>query len=79
MRERLTIQKAIGFPESLAEKVEAEAKRLNASFSEIVRECVEKELPRLKERERKRILTRKSYHQPAQEAETTYPENPAEN
>ena len=59
MRERLSIQKPIGFTESMAEKIQAEADRLDVSFSEIVRACVENDLPRLRERERKRIKKRK--------------------
>ena len=59
MRERLAIQKPIGFTESLAEKIQAEADRLGVSFSEIVRDCVENDLPRLRERNRKRLLKRK--------------------
>lgn len=58
MRERLAIQKAISFPERLAEKIQDEADRLDVSFSEIVRDCVLNDLPRLKERNRKRIVKR---------------------
>ena len=55
MRERLTKQASVYLPESLSEKIKAEAKRLGVSFSEIVRDCVENDLPRLRERNRKRI------------------------
>lgn len=58
MRQRLAIQKAISFSEEIAEKIQVEAERLNVSFSEIVRECVINDLPRLRERERKRIKKR---------------------
>ena len=55
MRERLTTQICVYLPESLAEKVKAESNRLGVSFSEIVRDCIENDLPRLRERNRKRI------------------------
>lgn len=56
MRQCLAIQKAISFSGEIAEKIQVEAERLNVSFSEIVRECVINDLPRL--RERKRIKKR---------------------
>ena len=59
MRERLSIQKPIGFTESMAEKIETVADHPDVSFSEIVRACVEYDLPRLRERERKRVKKRK--------------------
>lgn len=59
MRERLSVQKPIGFTETLAEKIQAEADRLGASFSEVVRDCVENDLPRFRERYRKRLQKRK--------------------
>ena len=58
MRERMTVQRSLSFPESLADKIQEEAKRLNTTFSEIVRECVINDLPRLRERERKRVKKR---------------------
>lgn len=60
MRERLTVQQTIYFTESMAEKIQAEVERLGVSFSEIVRDCVENDLPRLRERNRKRVLKRKN-------------------
>ena len=59
MRERLTKQVSVYLPESLSEKIKAEAKRIGVSFSEIVRACVENDLPRLRDRNRKRALNRK--------------------
>ena len=58
MRERLNVKRSLSFPESLADKIQVEADRLNVAFSEIVRECVINDLPRLRERERKRIKKR---------------------
>ena len=55
MRERLTVKKPIAFAPSSADKIEDAAKRLKVSFAEIVRECVDVELPRLVQREIKRI------------------------
>ncbi len=60
MRERLSVQKAISFTESMTEQIQAEADRLGVSFSEIVRECVASDLPRLKDRFRKRFSKRKN-------------------
>ena len=50
MRERLSVQKAISFTETMTEKIQAEVDRLGMSFSEIARECVESDLPRWKDR-----------------------------
>ena len=59
MRERLNVQKSISFTENMAEKIQEESKRLDVSFADIVRECVEIELPKLKDRFRKQIKKRK--------------------
>ena len=59
MRERLNVQKFISFTENMAEKIQEESKRLDVSFADIVRECVEIELPKLKDRFRKQIKKRK--------------------
>ena len=59
MRERLNVQKSISFTENMAEKIMKESKRLDVSFADIVRECVEIELPKLKDRFRKQIKKRK--------------------
>ena len=40
MREQMTVQRSLSFPESSADKIQEEAERLNTTFSEIVRECV---------------------------------------
>lgn len=54
IRERLTAMHTVSFSEKQAKEIRKIADSLNTSFSEIVRICVEKELPRLKERIRKR-------------------------
>ena len=59
MRERLNVQKSISFTENMVEKIVEESQRLDVSFTEIVRECVEVELPKLKDRFRKQIKKRK--------------------
>lgn len=61
MRERFSVGKQINFTESMTEKITAEADRLNVSFSDIVRECVENDLPRLRERYRKQFAKRKQH------------------
>ena len=59
MRERFEVQKSIGFTEDLADKIETAAEKLNTNFSEIVRECVINDLPKLIDRETKAMKTRK--------------------
>ena len=54
MREKLDVQKSIGFPQTLADQIEEAAKTLDTTFSEIVRECVINDLPRLINREKKK-------------------------
>ena len=54
MRERYTLKQSIGFTDTLGKKIQDASDKLSWSFSDIVRECVEKELPRLVERETKR-------------------------
>ena len=55
MRERLSVQKAISFTETMTDKIQTEADWLGVSFSEIVRECVTSDLPRRKDRFRKQF------------------------
>ena len=59
MREKLEVQKSIGFPQSLVDDIEKAAAKLNTNFSEIVRGCVISDLPRLIEREKKKRTRRK--------------------
>lgn len=58
MRIRNDIQLYVGVTESLAEKLKKAAADYNVSVSEIIRECIDKELPRLIDRENKRKSTR---------------------
>ena len=61
MRERFSVRKTIDFTEKQAEKIIAETERLNVSFADIVRECVDSDLPRLRERYRKQFAKRKQH------------------
>lgn len=54
VRERHTVKKSIAWTESLAEDIQAMADILNTSFGEVVRSCVKRELPKMRERARKR-------------------------
>ena len=54
MKPRYTAKTNIAFTEKKAEKIRNLAKQEQVSIADIVRECVDKELPRLKERLRKR-------------------------
>ena len=58
MREKFTVKQSIGFTETLAEKIQAASDKLSWTFSDIVRECVSRELPRLIDRETKRTKRR---------------------
>ena len=53
-RQRLTIHKNISFTRQNADKIQTLAEQLNVSFQDIVRECVEIELPKLTQRELRR-------------------------
>lgn len=59
MRERLNVSKTLSMSEKMAEDVQRVATSLKVSFADVVRECIENDLPKLKERERKRKRTRK--------------------
>ncbi|MDE0555834.1 MAG: hypothetical protein OXI24_16575 [Candidatus Poribacteria bacterium] len=54
VRQRLSVGKSVQFTEKEAEEVQKIADQLNTSFAEIVRVCVNSELPKMKERIRKR-------------------------
>ena len=54
MKEKHTFVKTINFKPSMAAEIQQTANDFKTSFAEIVRECVEKELPRLIKREYKR-------------------------
>ena len=62
MRERLSVQKSISFTENMAEKIREESQRLNVSFADIVQECVEVELPKLKDRFRSKLRSENIRH-----------------
>ena len=59
MRERLNVSKTLSRSEKMAEDLQRVATSLKVSFAEVVRECIENDLPKLKERQRKRKRTRK--------------------
>ena len=59
MRERLNISKTLSMSEKMAEDVQRVATALKVSFADVVRECIEHDLPKLKDRERKRKRSRK--------------------
>lgn len=57
MREKLDVKKQISFTEKMAGKIQRTADTLNVSFPEIVRECIDKELDKLIDRETRRKRT----------------------
>ena len=54
VRERHTLKKSISWTESQHAEIKEMASRLGTSFAEVVRSCVARELPRMRERVRKR-------------------------
>lgn len=60
VRERLTIVKSVAWTEKQSEDVQKVADMLKTSFAEVVRVCVEIELPKMRERTRKRKSSGKS-------------------
>lgn len=58
MRERASVQKCIYFTENMVDEITTAAKQLDVPFTEIVRECVSNDLPKLIEREAKRRKSR---------------------
>ena len=54
LREKYTVQKCVSSTEKTADKIQSIADPFNASFAAVVRECVDNDLDRLIERERKR-------------------------
>lgn len=50
MKERRTITKGIKFTEKWVEKIQGIADQYNVSFSDIVRDCIENDFEKLKER-----------------------------
>ena len=57
MREKLEVPKQISFTKKMANKIQRISDTLNVSFPEIVRECVERELDKLIDRETRRKRT----------------------
>ena len=60
VRERHTIKKSMAWTESQAEEIQEIADRLKTTFSEVVRSCVTRELPKMRERTRKQKNKRKN-------------------
>ena len=58
MREKAKIQTSIYFTEGMHEKIKDAAKRFDVPVSEIVRECVRNDLPKLIDRETKKRRAR---------------------
>ena len=58
MKPRYTVKTSTAFTPEQAEELRKIAKQEKVSVADIVRECVDKELPRLKERLRKRKTSR---------------------
>lgn len=54
MRQKLTIQKTICITEKMNADLEKLAERANVSVSELIRTCVERDLPKLKDLIRKK-------------------------
>ena len=59
MWERLHVSKTVLMSDKMSEDVQRIASTLKVSFANVVRECIENDLPKLKERERKRKRMRK--------------------
>ena len=60
MRERHTQQKTISFTRTMYEKLGKAANEFEVSFAEVVRECIDRELDRLIDREKKRKHSQKN-------------------
>lgn len=54
MRERHTQQKTISFTKTMYQKIGKAASEFEVSFAEVVRECIDRELDKLIDREKKR-------------------------
>ena len=54
MRSRLTVQKTINISEKMNEELEKLSEKTNTSVSELIRTCVERDLPKLRDMLRKR-------------------------
>ena len=58
MRQRLRVKQNIAFTEKMADTIKDIATQEEVSFADVVRECVENDLPRLRERLKKRKTRR---------------------
>lgn len=56
MKEYLDVSKTILFTDELADRIQREADRLNVSFAAVVRDCVEHDLHKFRERHKKRKI-----------------------
>ncbi len=59
MRARLKVKQNIAFTEKMADAIKDIATQEDVSFADVVRECVENDLPRLRERLKKRKARQK--------------------
>ena len=56
MKDYLDVSKTILFTDELADKIQKEADRLNVSFAAVVRDCVQHDLHKFRERYKKRKI-----------------------
>lgn len=56
IKPKLDVSKTILFTEEMADKIQHEADRLKVRFSAVVRDCVENDLPKFRERHKKRKI-----------------------
>ena len=54
MRERFTVSKTVSMTPKMADAIQDAANEFNVSFADVVRGCIETDLPKLIERHRKR-------------------------
>ena len=59
MSERFNVSKILSMAEKMAEDIQRGATSLKGSFEDVVRECIQNDPPKLKERQRKPKRTRK--------------------
>jgi len=59
MRQRMRVSKTLSMTEKMADDVQSIADEFDVSFADVVRACIESDLPKLKDRERKRRKARK--------------------
>ena len=59
MRQRMRVSKTLSMTEKMADDIQNVADEFDVSFADVVRECIQSDLPKLKDRERKRKKARK--------------------